>query len=295
MANSTGSGSPTLDTINNLFGTSLEFPKCFRTSGTASLQTAFTGSGHLGSITGASSNNKPSFNAPISELTDGIVQVNGYQNIFGALTVTGRSLFLGGFKGETSYWSLNTGSYAITSTAGLNLTAADTIAFTGVSVSINSAGDLTLNGRNWDVAANLWDSKKPFDIKHPTKPNYRLRYVCVESPTADVYIRGKLNDSNIIELPEYWKNLIDIENMSVILTPYGHYQELFVEKIESETKIIIKNNSSSKIQCDYVVYGERKDTSKNIAEYEGATPNDYPGDNREYVINGGVSSLYYKK
>jgi hypothetical protein len=33
-----------------------------------------------------------------------------------------------------------------------------------------------------------------------------------------------------------------------------------------------------------VVYGERKDTTKNIPEYNGLTPNDYPGDNEEYFL-----------
>jgi hypothetical protein len=293
MATSTQSDSPSLNTINNLFGTSLEFPKCFRKPGTSSNFELKSGSGHIGfDGSAASFNLNPT--SPLSTLTNGIAQVNGYQNIFGALTVTGLSLFLGGVRGNTSFWTLETGAYTITSSGGLNLTSSDTASITGVDVSINSALSLTLNGRNWDVSAATWDAKKPFDILHPTKSDHRLRYVCVESPTADVYVRGKLDDSNVIELPEYWKNLVDIETISVVLTPYKNYQELFVEKIESETKIIIKNNSASKIECDYIVYGERKDTSKNIPEYKGKTPNDYPGDNREYVINGGVSNLQFR-
>ena len=108
----------------------------------------------------------------------------------------------------------------------------------------------------------------------------------MEGPSAEVYMRGKLKDSNIIELPEYWRNLVDAESIGVTLTPIGHYQELFVEKIEWGTKIIVKNNSGAAINCNFVVFAERKDTSKNIPEYEGLTPADYPGDNREYVING---------
>ena len=34
------------------------------------------------------------------------------------------------------------------------------------------------------------------------------------------------------------------------------------------------------------LYGTRKDTPRNIPEYEGLTPADYPGDNSEYTING---------
>jgi len=149
-----------------------------------------------------------------------------------------------------------------------------------------TAENLIWGGRSLNSAASSWDGKKGFDIPHPTKQDHRLRYICVEGPSAEVYLRGKLKDSNTIELPEYWRNLVDFETLGVTLTPVGHYQELFVDKIEWGTKIIVKNNSGATINCDYTVFAERKDTTKNIPEYEGLTPEDYPGDNREYVING---------
>ena len=154
----------------------------------------------------------------------------------------------------------------------------------GVTVRIDSATTLSLNGRNWDVASAFWDSKKPFDILHPTKEGHRLRYVCLEGPSAEVYVRGKLKGENCIKIPDYWIRLVDEETIGVTLTPIGVYQELFVEKIDVSSGIKIKNNSGNPIHCHYVVYGERKDTSKNIPEYEGLTPYDYPGDNREYNL-----------
>jgi len=127
--------------------------------------------------------------------------------------------------------------------------------------------------------------KKHFDIPHPTKEGWRLRHVCIEGPTADVYVRGKLKDSNVIELPEYWRKLVDPETITVNLTPVGTHQELYVDKIEWGTRILIKNNCGSGVNCYYTVYGERADTDKNIPEYEG-TYNDYPGDNRQYTPYG---------
>jgi hypothetical protein len=124
--------------------------------------------------------------------------------------------------------------------------------------------------------------KKDFDIPHPTKEGWRLRHVCIEGPTADVYVRGKLKGSNVIELPEYWRKLVDPETITVNLTPIGSHQELYVDKIEWGTRITIKTNSGSSINCYYTVYGERADTDKNISEYEG-TYNDYPGDNSQYT------------
>ena len=131
----------------------------------------------------------------------------------------------------------------------------------------------------------IFFAKKPFDIPHPTKEGWRLRHVCIEGPTADVYVRGRLNNSNVIELPEYWRRLVDPETITVNLTPVGTHQELYVDKIEWGTRILIKNNCGSGVNCYYTVYGERADTDKNIPEYEG-TYNDYPGDNRQYTSFG---------
>ena len=146
-------------------------------------------------------------------------------------------------------------------------------------------GDTTgTRGINATTAVAL-GTKKPFDIPHPTKEGWRLRHVCIEGPTADVYVRGRLNNSNVIELPEYWRKLVDPETITVNLTPVGTHQELYVDKIEWGTRILIKNNCGSGVNCYYTVYGERIDTDKNIPEYEG-TYNDYPGDNGQYTSSG---------
>jgi hypothetical protein len=129
-------------------------------------------------------------------------------------------------------------------------------------------------------------SKKSFDIPHPTKEDHRLRYICTESPKADVYVRGKLNGSNIINLPDYWKDLVDPDSIDVVLTPRGTFQELFVEDVQWGKQVIVKNNAGGPINCSYVVYGERKDVEPNISEYKGLTEADYPGDNSEYIVNG---------
>lgn len=140
--------------------------------------------------------------------------------------------------------------------------------------------NMTLAGVG-DVASNIQLAKslpaKPFDISHPSKEGHRLRHVSLEGPEIAVYYRGKLKGGNVIELPEYWSNLIDPETITVNLTPVGIYQELFVEKIEWGRTIIIKNREGGPINCHYTVYAERKDMEKLIVEYEGESPKDYPG------------------
>jgi len=129
----------------------------------------------------------------------------------------------------------------------------------------------------------LISKKKSFDIPHPTKEGWRLRHVCTEAPTADVYFRGKLrNGETIIELPEYWKGLVNTESITVSLTPMGSYQELYVKEIQWGRKVVVRNNAGGPIDCNYIVFGERKDVEANISEYEG-TYEDYPGNNDEYT------------
>jgi hypothetical protein len=169
-----------------------------------------------------------------------------------------------------------------------NITANGNITVNG-NTTINGIANLTGVGNvasYMQTTRAIATSKKGFDIPHPTKENHRLRYICVEGPSAEVYFRGKLKDNNVIEIPEYWSNLVDPETIGVNLTPIGCFQELFVEKIEWGRRIIVKNNSSGPIHCSYTIFAERIDGEKNIPEYKGLTPEDYPGDNSEYTING---------
>jgi hypothetical protein len=205
--------------------------------------------------------------APASLEVAGIANFLGNTNTFGVATFNG--IEIKNSLDNSNGVKVNNGAHVTTSNKTIT-------------------GNLHVTGAITGPTPALWDGKKGFDIPHPSKKDHRLRYICLEGPSAEVYLRGKLKEETVIELPECWRNLVDAETIGVTLTPIGFYQELFVEKIEWGTHIIIKNNSGASVNCTYVVYGERKDTSKNIPEYKGLTPNDYPGDNREYVINGKI-------
>jgi len=141
----------------------------------------------------------------------------------------------------------------------------------------------TTTGINAQQAAAL-ATKKPFDIKHPTKEGWRLRHVCVEGPTADVYVRGVIEDSDIIELPDYWSGLVDADTITISLTAIEEYQELSAKLLECNSKIKVSNNLGKVGKYSYLVFGERKDVERNIAEYEGSSVEDYPGNNNEYGL-----------
>lgn len=109
---------------------------------------------------------------------------------------------------------------------------------------------------------------KQFDVPHPSKPGYRLIHGCLEGPEYGVYYRGHLTNENKITLPDYWDNLIDIETITVHLTPHKFHQELYVKSIDWGKIIHIVNNNGGPIDCDYVVYAERKDIEKLKVEVE---------------------------
>jgi hypothetical protein len=134
-------------------------------------------------------------------------------------------------------------------------------------------GALVVNGATHingflSFSGSIVGTKKKFDISHPTKPNHRLAHVCLEGPEAGVYYRGKLENSNIIHLPEYWKGLVHLETITVNLTSHKYYQELFVKEI-TESFIVVENNAGQTINCSYTIFAERKDVKKLVVEYEG--------------------------
>lgn len=144
-----------------------------------------------------------------------------------------------------------------------------------VDASTVTAGEVTASGITLT-------SRKSFDIPHPVKSGYRLRHVCLEGPESAVYYRGRLSNSNIISLPDYWVGFVDPQSITVTLTQINSSQDLIVEKINSEKTIKIRSGSSSTIDCYFLVYGERIDGEKLIVEYEG---NQYPGDDSQYSLN----------
>ena len=132
------------------------------------------------------------------------------------------------------------------------------------------------------------DSKpKPFDLEHPTKgKGHRLRHACIEGPEVAVYCRGRLKESNVIELPYYWKDLVHEDSITVQLQPIGSNQNLVIQEFNNEFIVIAEDSTNtdlitdlSTIDCFYHVYGERKDVNHLIVEYEGDSWEDYPDPN----------------
>jgi len=152
-----------------------------------------------------------------------------------------------------------------------------------VNQNIDGSGTCTFPTFQGNINVQSW---KGFDIKHPNKEGQRLRHICLEGPEAGVYIRGKLTDNNVIDLPDYWSGLVDPESITVSLTQIGSSQDLIVDKIEWGRKVYVRSGNASTINCFYTIQASRIDGEPLIVEYEGETPAEYPGGSRQFSISG---------
>jgi len=155
--------------------------------------------------------------------------------------------------------SITSGSASLTSTY---------VGFGSGSNTLTGSSNLTWNGSTLSVTGSIVATTKSFLITHPTKSGMKLRYGSLEGPENGVYVRGKLTNNNIIELPDYWTGLVDNETITVNLTSIGQYQKLYIKDISNNTVIVgIEDLSNNSINCFYTVWAERKDVDKLVVEF----------------------------
>jgi len=223
---------------------------------------------------------------PLSASLPASLVVDGITNILGSFNVEGASLFAGAIvcEGITIKQSADIKQGTSLSNA---LAIGNDICIANLTEVVNGAlrvdGIISCEWLDSQLAAAAASPPKGFDMHHPTKKGWRLTHICLEGPEAAVYYRGTLKGSNIIELPEYWRGLVDSETITAHLTPIGTYQELSYEIFDWGTKIKVLNNAGSAINCSYVIYGERKDVDKIVVEYEGKIE-DYPGRDQRSIV-----------
>ena len=151
---------------------------------------------------------------------------------------------------------------------------------------MTGAGSITMDGEiKSNGGSHTLSNKKnlPFDMPHPNKEGWRLRHVCIEGPEIAVYFRGRVTNKKYIDLPLYWKGLVDWTSITVNLTPIGSHQDVIVKRWDDE-RIYLQSNGGMPIDCFYHVTGRRVDDDL-IVEYEGESHEDYPGGNEGYSFN----------
>lgn len=259
---------------------------------------AATASLLLGSITSASFATTASYasTATTASYFSGSLQISGLAEFPAGISLTGSlSINSGGVTGSvfgTSSWASNaiSSSYALTASyaanagggAGLSGGTANYIPLwtsataqsssniyqTTSNVGIGTTAPnrlLSVNGNanitgSLDVTSAFTAQTKSFKIIHQRLPGKSLVYGVLEAPEHGVYVRGRLKNNTVITLPEEWDWLVDIDSVTVNLTPIGKHQKLYVDAMYG-TKIVIGTDNlfSWEIDCYYTVYATRKD------------------------------------
>jgi hypothetical protein len=142
---------------------------------------------------------------------------------------------------------------------GTDITEVRSLSMTGTG-NIDGAGTSNINNFN-EINANV----KNFDIEHPSKEGYRLRYSVLEGPEYGVYIRGKVEGDGIITLPDYWKDLVYEDSISVQLTSIGKACSHYV--VNASTDKVEVACECGEVNAYYAIFAERKVDPKLIVEY----------------------------
>jgi hypothetical protein len=122
-----------------------------------------------------------------------------------------------------------------------------------------------------DANGNFFAVSKSFLVDHPTPEKKaegkKLRYASLEGPENGVYFRGTLTENDCIILPDYWKDLVHEDSITVVLTSRKYPQpNLYIDDVNN-VRVIVRSDRA--ICCDFVVYGTRKDVPMLEVELNG--------------------------
>jgi hypothetical protein len=212
---------------------------------------------------GTSTSTTPTVVAEI-RASDGAAKFNGH--IYSGSSFSAGTNIDGGF-----YQDANNGAYRATGNSGdrgfylQSYTGSSTTMYVGLygTYAGRVGVGTTTPGYTLQVNGSFAATTKSFVIDHPTKEGKKLRYGSLEGPENGVYVRGRLTDTNVIELPDYWTGLVDETSITVNLTAIGKAQDLYVEDIK-DNKVYV---GGSNVNCFYTVFAERKDVDKLVVEF----------------------------
>ena len=234
----------------------------------------------------------PGVTLPFSLEVSGIAQYFGVLNVYGITNQFGlKTAFGGSIENSFNLKNAVDLKQAINIGNGINVFNAKT-KFNGlVTAEKIVCAEITAPVGFIKINNGKCTGNKSFDIPHWTQKGKRIRHICTEGPEAGIYIRGRLKDSNVIQLPEYWDGLVDYDSITVQLQPIGerHYH-LNVMEIDKE-KIVVKEADDKPFECFYHVWVARWIDPRNHDEklhvvYDGESPAEYPGSSESFSVAG---------
>lgn len=139
--------------------------------------------------------------------------------------------------------------------------------FNGTFSGSNYSTEFTFDGDTLIVSGNVFvdgtldAATKNFKIDHPTMEGYYLIHSSLEGPERGIYHRGRLSVSDVIHLPDYWKELpVDETDITVQLTPIGNNCQHWVKRVTKETVEI--ECECGKPNCYYIIHAQRYNEGK---------------------------------
>ena len=94
-----------------------------------------------------------------------------------------------------------------------------------------------------------------------------------------------MTGSNVIELPDYWDGLVDLDTVTISLTQIGYAQDLIVEGVKWGKQVHVKSGNGT-TDCYYSIWANRIGPKLQYVQYDGESPADYPGDQSDHSIAG---------
>jgi len=236
----------------------------------------------------------PGLTLPASLEVTGVANIFGSLNVFAIQTSFGlKTAFGGNIKNGFSFKNSIDNKNAINIGNGPIVFNGKLTANGGIAtpIIVSEVCRAEIFSGNVDLCVGIPKGCKSFDIPHWRQKGKRIRHICTEGPEAGIYIRGRLKDSNVIELPEYWDGLVDYDSISVQLQPIGdrHYHINVIE-IDKE-KVVVKEADDKPFECFYHVWVARWIDPRNHDEklhvvYDGESPAEYPGSSESFSVAG---------
>ena len=107
------------------------------------------------------------------------------------------------------------------------------------------------------VAGTFTATTKSFVQPHPTDASKEIRYVSLEGPQSEIYLRGTAQVSQgvtRIPIPEHFRFVADPATYSTLVTPVGDMASVAVVS-EGDGGIVVR--ASRNVKVHYVVFAER--------------------------------------
>jgi len=129
------------------------------------------------------------------------------------------------------------------------------------------SGDVTITGGDKvivTVNGNLIvTGSKGFVQQHPTNLTQEIVYICLEGGEAGTYSRGSSimeNGIAVVELPEHFALVTNLNGLTVQITPRGPVQSMLYVESVTPSQLVVKasNPADANVPFDFMINGLRK-------------------------------------